>query len=226
MGVVKREKADHRPARTRVRTVLRWLGETLLTALAVFGVICVAAVIAAYAFGINIMMFKTGSMSSEIPAGSVALVRSIPAAEAEVGDVVTVERPGQLPITHRVVSNEPDPDNPPERRIIQMKGDDNPQPDPFPYRMEEVKLLFWSHPEWGRYVALLADPRVLGGGDNRGDGDCHLGVLAAEFGRRGRRTTGTASTAEVGDLQHWPGIFPGFIRQLYPSLLFYQKNLI
>lgn len=159
MGVAKRKKAgDHRGA----RTVLGWLGEALLTTLAVFGVVCVVAAIAAYAFGINIMLFKTGSMSPEIPAGSVALVRSIPAGEAAVGDVVTVERPGRLPITHRVISNEPDPENPPEGRIIQMKGDANPHPDPFPYRVDEVRLLLWSHPEWGHHVARLADPRTLG----------------------------------------------------------------
>lgn len=74
--------------------ILHWLSEALLTLLSIFGVLCIGAVIAAYFFGINIMMFKTGSMSPDIPAGSVALVREIPAAEAEVGDVVTVERPG------------------------------------------------------------------------------------------------------------------------------------
>lgn len=156
MGVEKRKKASGH------RTALRWLGEVVLTALAAFGVLCVVAVIAAYAFGINIMMFKTGSMSPEIPAGSVALVRTIPAGEAEVGDVVTVERAGGLPITHRVISNEPDPENAPEGRIIQMQGDDNPHPDPFPYHVEEVKLLFWSRPDWGHHVARLADPRTLG----------------------------------------------------------------
>lgn len=161
VGVAKHRKGDGGRAPGRVRRVLAWLGEALLTLLAVFGVVCVVAVIAAYFFGINIMLFKTGSMSPEIPAGSVALVRTIPAAEAEVGDVVTVDRPGQLPVTHRVVSNEPDPANPPEGRIIEMKGDANNQPDPFPYHVNEVKLLFWSQPGWGHVVARLADPRIL-----------------------------------------------------------------
>ncbi|MGP6174745.1 signal peptidase I [Corynebacterium sp. A21] len=153
-----RGKVRRRP----MRKVLGWLGEALLTLLSIFGVVCVGAVIAAYIFGVNIMMFKTGSMSPGIPAGSVALVREIPAAEAEIGDVITVERPGQLPITHRVISNESDPENLPNGQIIEMKGDDNPNPDPFPYQVEEVKLLFWSQPELGHVVAGLADPRVLG----------------------------------------------------------------
>lgn len=146
----------------RGRAVLGWLGEILLTVLAIFGVVCVAAVIAAWVFGVNIMMFKTGSMSPGIPAGSIALVREIPAEEAGTGDVVTVSRPGQLPITHRVISNEPDPENPPDGRIIEMKGDDNPLPDPFPYHVSEVQLLFWSQPGWGRVFAQLADPVTLG----------------------------------------------------------------
>ena len=49
-------------------------------------------------------MFKTGSMSPTITAGSVALVREIPASEINVGDVVTVDREDALPVTHRVTS--------------------------------------------------------------------------------------------------------------------------
>ncbi len=55
-------------------------------------------------FNVTLMMFKTGSMSPTIPAGSVALVREIPASEIQVGDVVTVARPDALPVTHRVTS--------------------------------------------------------------------------------------------------------------------------
>ncbi|MGD7001574.1 signal peptidase I [Corynebacterium halotolerans] len=143
------------------RSVFGWVGEILLTILSIFGVVCVAAVIAAWVFGVNIMMFKTGSMAPGIPAGSVALVREIPAAEADIGNVITVQRPGQLPITHRVISNEPDPAGGPEDRIIEMKGDANPQPDPVDYRVSEVQLLFWSQPEWGHTFARLADPKTL-----------------------------------------------------------------
>lgn len=145
------------------RSIFGWIGEAVLTLLAIFGVLCVAAVIAAWVFGVNIMMFRTGSMAPEIPAGSVALVRDIPAAEAEVGDVITVERSGgQLPVTHRVISNEPDPEGGPEDRIIRMKGDANPNPDPVDYHVSEVQRLFWSQPGWGHFVARLADPLTLG----------------------------------------------------------------
>ena len=84
-----------------------WLAESVLTLLAMFGVLCVATVVAALLFDVRIMVFKTGSMSPDIPAGSVALVRMIPAEDAAIGDVTTVYREDQLPITHRVISNEP-----------------------------------------------------------------------------------------------------------------------
>ena len=152
----------HRRAQQRPRVGAR-LADALLTLLSVFGVVCIAAVIAAWYFGVNIMLFKTGSMSPTIPAGSVALVRTIPAAEAEIGDVVTVERgEGQMPITHRVLSNEPDPAAPPDGRIIEMQGDANPTPDPLPYRVDEVSLLFWSEPDLGKLVVRLGHPGVLG----------------------------------------------------------------
>lgn len=137
-----------------------WIAETVLTLLAVFGVVCVAAVSAAFFFDIRIMVFKTGSMSPEIPAGSVALVRMIPAEEATVGDITTVYRENQLPITHRVISNEPDPDNP-NGRVIEMQGDANDAPDIAPYKVEEVGKLFWSAPGLGKVVARLSDPRVM-----------------------------------------------------------------
>lgn len=137
-----------------------WIGETILTLLAIFGVLCVAAAIAAFTFNVRIMVFKTGSMGPEIPAGSVALVRMIPAEEAEIGDITTVYREGQLPITHRVISNEPDPDNP-AGRIIEMQGDANDTPDIAPYKVEEVGKLFWSAPGLGKVVAKLSDPRIM-----------------------------------------------------------------
>ena len=83
------------------------MGGALLN-LAVAGwVVCIAAVIAAFAFNITLIMFKTGSMSPTIPAGSLAVVKEIPAADINVGDVVTVDRPGKLPVTHRVTSGWP-----------------------------------------------------------------------------------------------------------------------
>lgn len=50
------------------------VADLLLWIAAIGGVICIALVILAYAAGITLIMFKTGSMSPTIPAGSVAVV--------------------------------------------------------------------------------------------------------------------------------------------------------
>jgi signal peptidase len=108
---------------------------------------------------LSLIMFKTGSMSPGIPAGSLALVREIPAAEARVGDVVTVERPGQLPVTHRVVSSTAGPGS---LTTLVLKGDANAAVDPAPYRVASVRVVVWSTPGLARVVVWLGDPRVLG----------------------------------------------------------------
>ncbi len=89
---------------TRRRTPAGILGEVLLWLAAVGGAICIVVVLAAVFFNVTLIMFKTGSMEPTIPTGSLAVVQEIPASEVAVGDIVTVDRPGQLPVTHRVTS--------------------------------------------------------------------------------------------------------------------------
>lgn len=151
--------AQRRGKRLRLSSVV---GEIVLSLLALFGVICAVVAGLAWTMDIGIILFKTGSMSPGIPAGSVAIVRTIPASEAQVGMVVTVERGDLLPITHRVISNEPAPDSPPGTRMIEMKGDANPGPDLQPYKVTEVRKLLWSHAGWGKYVVAVSKPWVMG----------------------------------------------------------------
>ena len=70
------------------------------------GVACMVLVVLALTAGITLIMFRTGSMSPSIPAGAVAVVQRVPASSIEIGDVVTVDRSGDLPVTHRVTSVE------------------------------------------------------------------------------------------------------------------------
>ncbi len=140
-----------------------WVGETLLTIAAVFGVLCVGLAIAAYVFGVSIVLFKTGSMSPDMPAGSMALVKKVPASELRLGDVVTVERPGQMPITHRVIDIMPAPELGDAGREIAMQGDANPAPDPLPYRVTEVKRVFFVNETLGKAVVVASNPWFLGG---------------------------------------------------------------
>lgn len=136
------------------------LGGVLLTLAAIGGVVCIVLVILAVAFHITLILFKTGSMTPAIPQGSLALVREIPASEVKVGDVVTVTRPDdQLPISHRVVSIAKGDG---AQRILTLRGDANPVPDPAPYVVTTVRLVFWSVPGLAYVVVWFANPLVLG----------------------------------------------------------------
>src|SRR5262245_9025325 len=123
------------------RSIQSMLGNALLTLAAVGGVVCIVLVILSVTFGITLLMFKTGSMSPTIPQGALAVVQRIPATEIVVGDVVTVDRPGGLPVTHRVTSVE---DAGGGMRVITMRGDANDAADPTPYTVAEVRRVLVS----------------------------------------------------------------------------------
>ena len=133
--------------------------EVLLNIASVLGAVCIALTLAALLFGITLIMFKTGSMSPTIPAGSLAVVREIPASEAKVGDVVTVDRPDQLPVTHRVVATEPGSDG---QTILTLRGDANPVDDPAPYTVSTVRIVMASVPGLAVAVVAMSNPVALG----------------------------------------------------------------
>lgn len=143
------------------RSIRSQITDTLLTVLAALGVVCIVATIAAFAFNISLIMFKTGSMSPTIPAGSLAVVREIPASDIRVDDVTTVSRgEGQLPVTHRVISTTPVGDG---VYSIEMKGDANTSPDASPYEVTEVKKVLWHVPNLAYAVAAVSQPKYMAG---------------------------------------------------------------
>ena len=83
------------------------LADALLWLSAIAGVACMVLVVVALTANITLIMFRTGSMAPTIPAGSVAVVQSVAASQVQVGDVVTVDRAGDLPVTHRITSITP-----------------------------------------------------------------------------------------------------------------------
>ena len=148
------------PASSHARGGGRRLVDLALTVAAVGGVVCILLVVAASVFHITLIMFKTGSMSPTIPAGSLAVVREIPATEARVGDVVTISRTGELPITHRVTSATPQGGS---TVTITMKGDANDIEDPEPYVVDSVRIVLLSVPGLANAVLAVSNPFVLGG---------------------------------------------------------------
>lgn len=143
------------------RSVATALGEVLLWCAAAAGTICIVLVVLAITANITLIMFRTGSMSPTIPAGSVAVVQEVPAASVSVGDVVTVDRPGELPVTHRVTSIEAGTSE--EARTITMRGDANDVDDPHPYAVTTVRTVMFSIPGIAPVIAALGNPFVLGG---------------------------------------------------------------
>ena len=143
--------------RTR-RTPAGVIGDALLWVASIGGVICILLVIAAVFFNITLIMFKTGSMEPTIPTGSLAVVHKIAAAEIAVGDIVTVDRPGQLPVTHRVTSIEGAGDT----RTITLRGDANPTDDVEPYVVDTVRVVWTWIPGWAGVVVWFSNPLVLG----------------------------------------------------------------
>lgn len=147
---------SHRAPR---RSIGSYLAGGLANLLAAGGVVAVGLVIAAVTLNITLIMFKTGSMSPTIPTGSVAVVKEISADEIHVGDVVTVDREGQLPVTHRVIELYPQI---PGEALIRMQGDANPNPDEGMYRVQTVRKVLWSVPELANVIVWASNPLVLG----------------------------------------------------------------
>lgn len=151
------------PAASHRRRTHVWarVEDWILTALSVLGAVCIIATIGAFAFNINLIMFKTGSMSPTIPAGSLAIAREIPASEIQIGDVTTVSRgDDRLPVTHRVISTTPVGDG---VYSIEMKGDANSSPDMQPYTVTQVKKVLWHAPNLAYVVAAASKPKYMAG---------------------------------------------------------------
>ena len=117
-----------------------------------------AIVILVLAAGITLVRLATGSMTPTYPADSVLLVRSVPAAEVHVGDVVTVSRDGTVPITHRVVEVTPRGSG----AELVLRGDANDVDDPEPYQVARVGLVVGGIPVGGSVLAGVQSPIGLG----------------------------------------------------------------
>ncbi|WP_245865362.1 signal peptidase I [Rhodococcoides kyotonense] len=136
------------------------VGDVVLNVLALGGIVCIALVACAFFFNITLIMFKTGSMSPQIPAGSLAVVRQVPADSVGVGDVVTVDREGKLPVTHRIVAAETNSQS--GITVLELKGDANADADPGLYQVTEVRKVLSSVPGLAHVVVYFSNPYVLG----------------------------------------------------------------
>ena len=112
--------------------------------------------------GVKVAVIPTGSMEPAVPAGSAALVRTTTADAVRVGDIVIVDRPGDVPLAHRVIGIDDPADAGGPTRDLTLRGDANPGPDPEPFRVDEVGVVLLTVPGGATIVDALRSPWVLG----------------------------------------------------------------
>ncbi|MFD4295335.1 signal peptidase I [Rhodococcus sp. NPDC058505] len=168
--------------------------EIALNVGAIAGLICVLAAAVSFLFGVTPLVFRSGSMSPEIPTGALALSKATEAGDLAVGDVVSVLDQQGTRITHRIreiVSTDG------TNAVLILKGDANKDADISPYTVTEVDRVFFSVPGLGYAVSWLSSPMAifLGGG-------LVGGVMVLAFGpgskRKGDTDSDDSGTTEPG----------------------------
>ena len=123
----------------------------LLVALALFGALWHLAP----AIGREVFIVRSGSMEPSIPVGSVIIVSAVRPERLRTGEVVTIEAPAGVVITHRILSVE----EVNGERHFQLKGDANPSPDPALVPVSWlVGRLTVAIPLLGYFLAYLSTP--------------------------------------------------------------------
>lgn len=113
------------------------------------GTIAILVTIAPF-LGWTVVRLASGSMAPTFPTDSLLVTHTVPASDAAVGDIVMVQRAGELPITHRVVSNVALEG---ATRRLTLRGDANSSVDAAPYEVRTVGLVVAGVP-WGGSVAV------------------------------------------------------------------------
>jgi signal peptidase I len=147
-------RAEPRDAEKARRERSSWL-DHLLTVAALVGIACIGVTAAAAYTGLRPLVVRSGSMEPTIATGSMVLVRTIPARDIRVGDVVAVDRPDRTRVTHRVVTVE----HRGATAQLVLKGDANTDPDPAPVVVTEAGRLVMTAPLLGRVGAFLSSAR-------------------------------------------------------------------
>lgn len=119
---------------------------------AIAGTVCIVLAFVSMTLGVTPLVFRSGSMAPDIPTGSLALARTVPAGDIRVGDVVSVDNATGTRITHRVVGIDPSGDH----VALTLKGDANRAPDPNPYLVGEADRVLVSIPWLGYLAAWLS----------------------------------------------------------------------
>ncbi|MDO9495210.1 MAG: signal peptidase I [Nocardioides sp.] len=135
--------------------LVRGVRELVLTAGALLGVVGLLVVLAGLTLDVRPLVFRSGSMAPAIDTGALALVRTVPAVDLRVGDVVSVADEGGTRVTHRVVSIATQG----EQRQLTLQGDANRTADREVHTVSEADRVIGSVP-WAGYVLGWMSGRV------------------------------------------------------------------
>ena len=134
----------------------------LLTSMVILGILCLALLIlAAPHLGFRLLTVTGGSMGSALPAGSVAVVKSVVVSEITTGDVVAYQRSPEHSsvVTHRVVEVL----NQDGQLSLITAGDNNQHPDSYPVPAASVIGTVWFHiPLLGFLLYFVKQPLGYG----------------------------------------------------------------
>jgi signal peptidase I len=124
---------------------------------AVLGSLCLVMALAAMAFDLRPLVFRSGSMGPTNETGDLAVAQEVPASELRVGDVVSVTTAAGTRVTHRIVTVTQRGG----RATLALKGDANTVSDLVPYDVETADRVLFSVPRGGFVLAWLSGPLGL-----------------------------------------------------------------
>lgn len=142
-------------------TAKRVAKDALLGLAGLVGLACILWLLASSLFGASLVVFRTGSMAPTMPTGTAAIAVPVAGTDITVGDVVMVARDGGLPVTHRVMSVDPDP-GVEGGVVLALRGDANDVNDPAMYNVTEAVKIVFPVPGLGTAVELSRTPLFLG----------------------------------------------------------------
>jgi len=128
--------------------------EVFLTFGALLGVLCIVATIAAVAFGVKPLVFRSGSMSPAIHTGDLAVSRTVDASSLKAGDIVSVVNSEGNRVTHRLV----DVAAQGKQRQLTLKGDANDVADAEKYTVTKAERVLFHIPKAGYVVNAATSP--------------------------------------------------------------------
>lgn len=171
----------------------RAAGDAALWVGALVGTLSTLSVIAVVVLGVQPLIFRSGSMSPTISTGALAFAKSVPAADLNRGDIVSVRDAKGTRVTHRITKIKMDG----RQSSLMLKGDANEIADAAPYVVSSADRVYFDLPKVGYVISWLSGPIGTFGGGLLAGG---LLLLVFRPGRSGTARRGNGKTVATGTI--------------------------